>query len=200
MNITLAATVTSPVSTPVLMAVKEVATAEEGVQWANEQAWRWIRNMQAIASNRGSFRLDGMPANFLNDVDPNLDVPRPIFGWLGNELLLTANDGEEQFVIGVDEASAEALSNAKRLVESAEAILAAPVTLELSAEEATALRVKLSILMTEANGVDIWLNSDGSDNKECFLDCDEEAHFRLGNILEKLGVHFHPHRTSNFKG
>ncbi len=75
------------------------------------------------------------------------------------------------------------------------------VNLILSDEEANALREKLDVLMRTANGVDIWLNSDGSgDQDECFLDCDEEAHYRLGTILEKLGGHFQPHRDHNFKG
>jgi len=57
--------------------------------------------------------------------------------------------------------------------------------------------------MREANGVDIWLapggtldvNSPEEGGTECFLDCDEEAHYRLGEIVQKLGGPFNPHRS-----
>lgn len=80
------------------------------------------------------------------------------------------------------------------------------ITLELSQAEANSLREKLEWLMREANGVDIWLAPGGEVDLEgpnaaaCFLDCDEEAHFNLGNILTKLGGSFTPHRDENFKG
>jgi len=80
-------------------------------------------------------------------------------------------------------------------------------TINLTASELTALKEKLQILMDQAKGVDIWLapggvldvNGDDVD-AECFLDCDEEAHYRLGCILEKLNGDFTPHRESGFKG
>ena len=79
------------------------------------------------------------------------------------------------------------------------------VTLTLTDSEAASLREKLGILMREANGVDIWLAGGGvldvindDKDKDCFLDCDEEAHFNLGNILTKLGGEFQPHRSSGF--
>lgn len=78
--------------------------------------------------------------------------------------------------------------------------------LNLTHEEYIALKEKLEWLMREANGVDIWLapggevHLEGPDTADCFLDCDEEAHYRLGCILEKLGGSFTPHRDSNFKG
>jgi hypothetical protein len=73
--------------------------------------------------------------------------------------------------------------------------------LELTVEERKALHEKLDTLMTQANGVDIWLAPGGvldvnndENPPECFLDPDEEAHFRLGTILEKLGGSFVAHR------
>ena len=66
-------------------------------------------------------------------------------------------------------------------------------TLELTVEEAIALKEKLSALLAEAVGVDVWLAPGGvldvnevDTESECFLDCDEEAHLHLSNILEKL--------------
>ena len=66
-------------------------------------------------------------------------------------------------------------------------------TLELTVEEAITLKEKLSALLAEAVGVDVWLAPGGvldvnevDTESECFLDCDEEAHLHLSNILEKL--------------
>lgn len=79
------------------------------------------------------------------------------------------------------------------------------VTLKLTESEAASLREKLSILLREANGVDIWLAGGGvldvinnDKDKDCFLDCDEEAHFNFHNILAKLGGESKPHRSSGF--
>lgn len=75
----------------------------------------------------------------------------------------------------------------------------------LTPKEVEALKEKLSILMREAQGVDIWLAPGGvldvneaDADAECFLDCDEEAHYVLGKLLERLGGEFTPHRESNF--
>lgn len=79
------------------------------------------------------------------------------------------------------------------------------VTLHLTPDQASCLADKLQWLMREAHGIDIWLAPGGvldvtgpNANADCFLDCDEEAHYRLGEILEKLGGSFTPHRNGNF--
>jgi hypothetical protein len=76
--------------------------------------------------------------------------------------------------------------------------MVAEVTLKLTLAEALALKEKLEWLMREAKGVDIWLAPGGTldlEKADCFLDCDEEAHFRLGRVLEKLGGNYVPHRS-----
>lgn len=107
--ITLAATSYTVVSTPVLMAVKEVATIQEGVQWANEQAWRWVRELHrgsAKAQNgKSSFVIDGYKEQ---PVDDGSDIPFAFFKALTDELMITGCNGEEMFIVGVDEASLEA--------------------------------------------------------------------------------------------
>lgn len=77
-----------------------------------------------------------------------------------------------------------------------------PKTITLTDAQEQALREKLEWLMREANGVDIWLapggtldvNNDEDGGTECFLDCDEEAHYRLNEIVQMLGGPFLPHR------
>lgn len=67
--------------------------------------------------------------------------------------------------------------------------------LQLTEAEAKALREKLQWLMDQANGVDIWLAPGGGEPEvDCFLDCDDEEHYRLGTILQKLGGNYMPHR------
>lgn len=67
------------------------------------------------------------------------------------------------------------------------------IDLPLSTDEANCLADKLHTLMTEANGVDVWLapggvlNVNGPDGSTaCFLDADEPAHVHLAAILAKL--------------
>lgn len=74
-------------------------------------------------------------------------------------------------------------------------------TLILSDNEYEALKDRLQVLMDQAKGVDIWLAPGGTldvneqdAQAECYLDCDEEAHFRLGSILAKMLGSFHAHQ------
>lgn len=76
------------------------------------------------------------------------------------------------------------------------------VTITLTEQEHKALKEKLEWLMREANGVDIWLApggvldvNDKDTQAECFLDCDEEAHDQLVNVLEKLGGEAQRHKN-----
>jgi len=93
--------------TPCLMAMWEGDSLEAALQWANEQAWRWVRVLQNM-SDIDFVKIDGIdlpPEAFTSDDD----VPHEFFTKLeGDGLLLTSSEGEEQFIIAVDEATLDA--------------------------------------------------------------------------------------------
>lgn len=92
---------------PILVATKDCVTKAEVISYANEMVENWFQNGQfhALEGNspvdRGcAFDVDGHPKGEF-----------PTFETISDELMVTANGGEESFIAAIDEATTENLSD-----------------------------------------------------------------------------------------
>ena len=102
-NIVLVAMHKSVAQVGTVLAIKEFESERAAIKWANEQTCRWIANMRSAAkASGGNFIVDG---GYINYEEIEAGGVLDFFSSIKDEMFFMANDSEEMFFIGVDEAT-----------------------------------------------------------------------------------------------